>query len=202
MDINKTHKLKETSYFKREFNKQQIVIGNSYRTGLGHYDAWTKKINGNYKCTSPYSIGLDGTIYEHFNPKFYSSFLRDKELDKKIIPIVLENEGWVIKDLNKKKFITWDGEPYDRDEPLIEKKWRTKIRWAPYSNKQIKSLIELVNYLIDKFGIERKVALDNIKDKEHKEFKGISYRSNYSKNYLDVSTAFDFDGFKKAIENN
>lgn len=200
MDINKEYRLKDTSYFKKEHIKQQIVIGNTYREGLDYYEAWSKKISGNYKRTSPYSIGLDGTIYEHFDPKYYSSFLHDRDFDKKIISIVLENEGWIIKDLNKKTMITWDGEPYKRDEPLIEKKWRSKVRWAPYSKEQLDSLIWLVNHLIKKFNIERVVYPDNMKINDFKAFKGVTYRSNYSRNFLDVSPAFDFIGFKNAIE--
>lgn len=202
MDINKDYRLKDTSYFKKEFNKQQIVIGHTNRLGMDYYDAWTNKISGTYKKTSPYSIGLDGTIYEHFDPKYYSTFLRDRDFDKKIISIVLENEGWLIKDFNKKKMITWDGEPYGRMDPLVEQKWRSKVRWAPYSKKQLDSLIWLVNHLIEKFSIKRFVSPDNVKDKDFKNFLGVTYRSNYSKTFLDVSPAFNFIGFKKAIETN
>jgi hypothetical protein len=193
MDINKDYTLNDTSYFKRKFKKQQIVIGNSLTVGLNHYDDWNKKMSGKFKRTSPYTIGLDGTIYEHYNPIYYSSFLRDDVFDKKIISIVLENEGWVTKDFNKKTFITWNGDIYNRKEPLVEKKWRGKLRWAPYSDEQMESLSNLCNYLIEEFNLDRTVSSDNIKINDFAHKKGVYYRSNYSRNFLDVSPAFDFD---------
>lgn len=196
MDINYEYKLKDSSYFKKKYKKQQIVIGNSLNIGLRHFDNWNKKISGKYKGTSPYTIGLDGVIYEHYDPSYYSTFLKDDVLDKRIIPIVLENEGWLTKDLNKKRFIMWNGSIYNRNEALFERKWRGKLHWAPYTDEQMESLALLCNYLINKFNISKKVSSDNIKIKDYRLKKGVYFRSNYSKNYLDVSPAFNFNYLK------
>jgi hypothetical protein len=201
MDINKKNRLKDSSYFKKKYKKQQIVIGNSLNVDLKHFDIWNKTISGKYKGTSPYSIGLDGVIYEHYDPSYYSSFLNDENLDKKIISIILENEGWVTKDFNKKTFIMWNGNIYNRKEPLFERKWRGKLRWAPYSNEQMESLVLLCNHLTDKFNIPKEVSSDNITITDYRLKKGVYYRSNYSKNYLDVSPAFNFNYLKENVEN-
>lgn len=201
MDINKEYKSKETSYFKKKYKKQQIVIGNSLNVGLEHFQIWNRKINGKYKGTSPYTIGLDGVIYEHYDPTYYSSFLKDDVLDKRIISIILENEGWLNKDFNKKTFIMWNGNIYNRNEALFERKWRGKLHWAPYSDKQMESLVLLCNHLTDKFNIPKQVSSDNIKITDYRLKKGVYFRSNYSKNYLDVSPAFNFNYLKENVEN-
>jgi len=200
VDINKEYRLKETSYFKQKFRKTQIVIGNTSNKGMTHFDIWNRKISGKYKGTSPYTIGLNGIVYEHYDPIYYSSFVKDTNLDKKIISIVLENEGWVTKDFNKKKYIMWDGDIYNRMDPLVERKWRGKLRWAPYSEKQLDSLVLLCNKLTDDFKIPKVVSSDNIIINEITSKDGIFYRGNYSKNFLDVSPAFDFNYLKTKIE--
>ena len=89
VDLDKSHLLGEKSYFKEEHKKTQIVIGNTLNTGLTHFDIWRDKLNGNYKGTSPYTIGLNGVIYEHYNPKYYSTFIKDDNMDKKIICLII-----------------------------------------------------------------------------------------------------------------
>lgn len=202
MDINNEYRLNEGSYFKSIFNKTQIVIGNTFNKGMDHFDIWNKKINGKYKGTSPYTIDLQGRVYEHYDPIFYSSFLKNDDFDKQIIPIVLENEGWVTKDFNKNKYIMWDGDIYNRMDPLVERRWRNKLKWAPYSGKQMESLVLLCGKLINDFKIDKFVSPDNIKLNEITSKSGVFYRSNYSKHFLDVSPAFNFTYLKNKIENN
>tara|TARA_R110000796_G_scaffold252137_1_gene385322 strand:- start:18729 stop:19400 length:672 start_codon:yes stop_codon:yes gene_type:complete len=200
VDINKEYRLKETSYFKSKFKKTQIVIGNSFNKGMNHFDIWNKKISGKFKGTSPYTIDLQGRVFEHYDPTYYSTFLRKKEFDKKVISIVLENEGWLIKDFNKKTHIMWDGDIYNRIDPLVERKWRGKLRWAPYSDKQMESLALLCDKLTDEFKIPKIVSSDNIKLNEIASKSGVFYRGNYSKKFLDVSPAFNFNYLKTKIE--
>ena len=202
MDINRDYILENTSYFKSKYKKKQIVIGNTANKGMNHFDTWNKKINGKYKGTSPYTIDLSGRIYEHFDPTYYSSFVKNDKIDKKVISIVLENEGWVTKDFNKNKYITWDGDIYNRMEPLVERKWRNKLRWAPYSEKQMDSLAFLCDKLTDEFNIPKIVSSDNIRINEIEFKSGIFYRANYSKKFLDVSPAFNFNYLKDKIEKN
>lgn len=200
MDINKDYILGENSFFDKKFKKKQIIIGNTFNTNMDHFDVWKQKISGKYKKTATYTVTLDGKICEHFDPAYYSNFLNCGEFDKKIISIVLENEGWLIKDFELDNFVNWSGDVYNRSDALHKQSWRGKNNWAPYSDKQINSLVSLCNYLIDNFDIERYVSPDNIKIKYFTKKNGIYYRSNYSKNMLDVSPAFNIDYFKSKIE--
>ena len=200
VDINYDFKLTKSNYIDKIHNKKQIIIGNTGLLGMSHFDLWGKKINGKFKGTSPYTIALDGTIYEHFNPKYESKSLNLKELDETAISILLENEGWLSKDFEKNELITWSGDIYNRKDKPIDVKWRGKLRWAPYAEVQLESLISLCKSLSKEFGIELKTINHNTRVDNIAEKKGIYYRSNYTINYLDVSPAFNFDKFKNKIE--
>ena len=106
-----------------------------------------------------------------------------------------------MRDFNENEFIMWNGNIYNRNDSLYEKKWRGKSDWAPYSDKQMVSLGLLCDKLINDFNITREVSPDNITIRNYKDKRGVYYRSNYSKNYLDVSPAFDFNYLKEKIEN-
>ena len=95
-----TYYLTTNNYIFEETDKDKIVIGNTFSTNMNHYIGWSTRYNGKYKKTANYTVRLDGSIYEHFNPKYHSNFTDYISLDKTIISIVLENEGWLIKDLN------------------------------------------------------------------------------------------------------
>ena len=55
---------------------------------MRHFESWINRRNGNYKKTTPFTIDVDGTIYQHYDPKYYSDFL-NCEQDKCNIPIIL-----------------------------------------------------------------------------------------------------------------
>jgi hypothetical protein len=199
--INKDKfKLGDDSYIQEIHPKQIIVIGNTMSSGMKHFDAWANKINGKYKRTAAYTITLNGVIYQHYDPKYYSRFVGSGMFDRNCIPIALENEGWVTKDFQYETYINWAGEQYKRKDSLIEKSWRGRLKWAPYSEKQMDSLVYLCDNLIKTFGIPKFVNPNNVKVNDFTKKKGIYYRSNYLKTSLDVSPAFDIKYLKDKIE--
>jgi hypothetical protein len=201
--INKDYKLTSDNFYTEEFEKTQIVIGNTWSMNMTHYDLWLNKSNGNFKGVAPYTIALDGTVYEHYDPKYYSKTITLEDWDEFIIPIVVENEGWLTKDYKNNELLTWCGDIYKREGgKTLNSKWRGKLEWALYNDAQLDSLVELCDTLIEKFGIKRFVSSHNTKIIDIAEKKGIYYRSNYNANYLDVSPAFNFKEFKNRIEQN
>lgn len=201
MDFNKNFKLNDESFHSKKFEKTRIFIGDTLNVGMGHFNNWGNKLNGNYKRTATYSILLNGSIHEHFNPEFFSDFLNDKQLDKYSISIVLENEGWLVKNFKLNKFINWSGSIYNRDGIVIKKSWRNKLNWSPYSDSQMDSLVILCNHLIKTFNINRYISPDNLIISDFSKEFGIYYKSNHNKRCTDVSPAFDFKKFKEKIEN-
>tara|TARA_B100001287_G_scaffold275813_1_gene284547 strand:- start:5993 stop:6604 length:612 start_codon:yes stop_codon:yes gene_type:complete len=197
---NLTYELTENNYYSKEFEKKQIVIGNTFNEKFYHFNGWLTRLDGQYTNTANYTITRKGEVYEHFNPTYYSDFVNEKRVDKKIISIVLENQGWLKKDLLSDKYFDWVGNTYKRRVKVYEKRWRGQQYWDPYTPKQLKSTIDLVNHLCDTFKIDRKCVGHNTYTKEVGDFNGITYRSNYYKDNTDVNPSWNFRKFKERIE--
>jgi hypothetical protein len=195
MEIDKkNYILKEDNYIKEVYQKTQIVIGHSGRKKMRHFESWINRRNGKYKKTAPFTIDIDGTIYQHYNPKYYSNFL-DFEQDKCNIPIVLVNQGWLkLNDMNV--YVDWLGHIYSKNIDPLEKNWRDHKYWAKYTEEQFISLKELIDYLSKEFNINRRVINNNVYDENVDLFKGITFRSNYSRVLTDVSPAFEIEKIK------
>lgn len=199
--MKNTHILGENNYYRSEYPKSQILIGNTFASGLSHFSRWQTRLNGKYKQTTPFTITKDGVIYCHYDPKHHSDFIGIEEIDRYIIPIVLENEGWLIKDSDSERYINWVGDIYNEEDGIIETRWRNHRYWSPYTNEQIESLIKLSKYLCERFDIPLEALAHNTKA-EVQFFEGIAYRSNYSKYYTDISPAFNTTEFKNKLELN
>jgi len=202
VEINKNY-FSEDNYHSEVYKKNKIIIGNTLTNKMSHIGLWKNKLNGTFKGIAPYVISMDGKIHQYYDPKYYSEILKMGDNDKEIISILLENVGWLTKDYQKNELLTWCGNIYKKEDgPIANIKWRGKMRWAPYTQDQLDSLVQLTEYLISEFGINRYVSEHNTKILDIEEKEGIYYRSNYNINYMDVSPAFNFKEYKTKIENN
>lgn len=198
-----TYKLGSNNYIKEVTVKDKIVIGNTFTTDMRHYAGWLKRWNGNYNKTAMYTITLGGDVYEHFPPNFYSNFMNDSDFNESSISILLENEGWLMRDvLDKKRYINYIGHIYKREDEILYKKWRKYNYWAPYTEKQMESTINLVKKLCSDFNIPLEVVSHNTQLDDIDTFNGVLYKSNFTKYYTDVNPAWDFTTFKNKIELN
>ncbi len=192
--------LPRKNYVVSEHIKKQIVIGHTFNHDMRHVIGWLHRHNGNYKKTAAFTIDAAGFVYKHFNPKYQSKFFDDKLLDDRSIVILLENDGWLIKN-NKNQYITWNGDIYNKNPEIVKVKWRGYEYWAPYSEKQVESAIMLVNEICNDFSIPLNIIGHNTKINGLKSYEGVIYRSNFNLNNTDLSPAFDFSDFKEKIEN-
>jgi N-acetyl-anhydromuramyl-L-alanine amidase AmpD len=198
---SKKYILSESNYYDTNSTKKQIVIGHTYSKDMSFFNGWLKRMNGNYKKTTPYTVDIDGKIYNHYPPTKHSDYLGFEPYDLKVIPITLVNEGWLLKDILKNCYIDWVGNIYDREDGVLEKRWRNHTYWSPYSEKQFNSLVKLIKKLCKEFDIPNKVIDHNTQVSDINKFEGIVYKSNYNKNTTDLSPAFDYNKLKKMIEN-
>lgn len=203
MKIDKeTYKLGNKNFIKKETFKERIVLGNSFATDMNHFIGWNERWFGQYTKTANYTIKFNGDIVEHFSPKYYSNFLNDDFINRTTISIILENEGWLLNDLfENNKYVNYVGEIYKRDKPVIDKKWRNYRFWAPYTDEQVESTVELVTYLCGEYDIPLKVIGHNTNFSESNLFNGILYKSNFERYYTDINPAWNFTEFKKKVEN-
>ena len=198
---NTTYKLNEKHYIAEGTDKNRIVLGLTYCTGMKHYNSWLNRYNGKYAKTAMFTIGLNGKIYEHFSPNYYSNYMMDNKLNENTITILLENEGWLVKDLiNENQYINYIGYIYNREDTIVEKSWRNQKFWAPFSDKQIKSTIELTTKLCNNFKIPIKAVSHNTNFDGAYDFNGVLYKSNFKKYYTDISPAWDCEQFKNKLE--
>lgn len=199
IDLEK-YKLDEKNYYITEFNKRQIVIGNSFSEKDYHIKGWKTRMGGEYKKTSTFTIFKNGEVYQHFNPSMYSDFLDNKSMDKKIISISIENQGWLQKDLINNEYFNWVGNIYKKNKDVCEKRWRGYTYWDTYTNKQITSCVKLVEYLCEKYNIPKNCVGHNTFIEGIEYFEGITFRSNYYKDSTDLNPSWDFKKFKELIE--
>lgn len=199
MEIDVSLTLPYQNYIQIESLKKQIVIGNTNNNQMKHYIGWLNRYNGKYKKTAAFTIDAAGVIYKHFEPKYQSKFFPDLETNNRSIVILLENDGWLMKDEEKNGFISSLGYIYKGKE-VFEKKWRGYTHWAPYNKQQIDSVIGLVKDLCNEFYIPLTAMTHNTKIYGLDEYQGILYRSNMETHYTDITPAFDFDYFTNNIE--
>lgn len=198
--MKNTHLLGIQNFYQTEYKKTQIVVGNTFASGLDHVTRWQTRLNGKYKSTAPFTILRDGTIHLHFDPKHHSDFMGIKDIDRHCIPIVLENQGWLTKDLTNDRYLTWIGDIYNEEEEIVETRWRNHSYWSPYTEEQTDSLVKLCKYLCERFNIPLEAIPHNCNVTTVDNFEGITYKGNFSKYFSDVSPAFDFDEFKNKLE--
>ena len=194
-----TYPLTNKNYHDELYDKTQIVIGHSFRADMLHFASWIYRINGNNKKTANFTINKEGKIYQHYDPKYYSTFI-NCEQDKASISIVLENSGWFRKDSLVDRYIDWLGNIYRKDsKDVLMKRWRNHTYWDRYSDIQLESLKELIIKLCDDYNIPKNFIGHNTYDENVDLFKGITFRSNYHQESTDVSPAFDMNILKNII---
>lgn len=196
---NVKYKLPENNYYKSVYKKTQIVVGNTFSSNMLHYNGWLTRYGGNYKKTAAFTISSGGKIFEHYDPQYYSDFLSIKNSNQNIIPVLIENDGWLTKDLDGKYF-NWVGNEYTKPDLVVKRSWRNHDYWATYSTKQINSLIKLVRHLSEKFDISLQTIGHNTKVDDIYEYNGVVFRSNYLKECTDLSPAWDYNIFKNKLE--
>jgi len=191
-----TYKLPNTNYYNEVYDKTQIIIGHSYRTGMLHYGSWIYRLNGKNKKTSTFTIDKEGKIFQHYDPKYFSDFVGHQQ-DKASISITLENVGWYRKDSMIDRYVDWLGHNYKKQpNEVVMKRWRNYTYWDKYTEPQMESLKNLVNKLCEDYKISKNFIGHNVYDESVDLYKGVTFRSNYHQESTDVSPAFNMEVLK------
>jgi hypothetical protein len=155
-----------------------------------------KRYYGAYDFVFTFTIGQDGAVYEHYNPRHFSKHFNNMNIDRQIISVALENIGW-LKQNTSAQNIDWKGHIYNGE--VVEKIWRGKNIWAVYTPQQVNALLEFLPLLIEEHNIEPNFSGNNLPMADPHKFKGLLNRSNYMKFYYDLSPAFDFELITKML---
>jgi len=186
--------------FDKNKKKKQIILCHSFRNYDEYLNSLKYRLNGKYDKIPNYFITKNGEILNLISDDSYSNFFFDNSINKNSVIICLENLGWLEKTPLGLSYSNWIGDIYSKS--VFERKWRNKLFWEPYPKEQIDSLISLSKKLIKKFSIDNKFIGHNTKVEGIKLFNGIVCRSNYNNVFTDLSPSFDFEYFKKNIEEN
>ena len=197
-----TYKLPTENYIPIETIKTRIVLGNTFNHDMKHMIGWKHRYNGKFKRTAAFTIDAAGSVYKHFDPKYFSRFFNNLEMDQKTIVILMENDGWLQKDHQNNRYITWLGDIYNQPTEVVEKRWRGHDYWTPYTKEQLESATELVKELCKEFNIPTMAVSHNTKIENVGDIHGVLYRSNIDRQYTDISPSWNFDEFKNKVELN
>lgn len=183
----------------RNKRKKQIVLTHTSRNVTDYISSLKYRYNGKYDKIPHFIIQKDGRVFQMIDPSLYSNILDSEQQNKHSIVICLENLGWLKKNPLNPSYVNWIGDIYK--EGIYERKWRGHFFWEPYTNEQMENLVELSLYLCEMFSIPASCIGHNVKLDGIEKFEGIVTRSNFTTDNTDLSPAFDFDYFKKILEN-
>ncbi|MBN1698187.1 MAG: N-acetylmuramoyl-L-alanine amidase [Spirochaetales bacterium] len=191
-------------YHSEETTKHQIVL--HYTVGpVSSALPWLTRQD--YDVSVAYMIARDGTVYELFDPKYWSNHLGipanyDDFCCKQTIAIEICNKGWLDRDGD---ILKNDLAPYNycriSDSDYYYRhyeEFRGHYYYATYSQEQYKALRRLIPYLCMKFNIRHKFLPkkrinDFLSENEMKNFRGILTHTNFRTGKQDVGPAFRWE---------
>lgn len=185
--------------FELNENKTQIILTHSSRSIIPFINSLKHRINGKNQKIPHFLIDREGKIIQLLDELEVPKLFKDDNYNRNGIVICYENLGWLEKEVLKSYHINWIGNIYTNK--VTNRKWRDYYLWQPYTEEQINSSVKLCKMISEKHGIKLKMVGHNTKVKGVESFEGIITRSNFDEHSTSVSPAFDFEYFKKKLEN-
>jgi N-acetyl-anhydromuramyl-L-alanine amidase AmpD len=183
----------------KQKRKKQIILCHTSREVQEYLTSLKHRYNGQYDKIPNYIITRKGEILQLLEDNTYSNYLDDEYTNKNSIIISLENLGWLEKKPLTNYYMTWPGSIYN--DKAYEKKWRDFFFWQPYTSIQIEMAAELCNYLSDTLNINKRCIGHNTRFAGVSNYEGIVSKSNYDSSFTDLNPSFNFEEFKKYLEN-
>jgi N-acetyl-anhydromuramyl-L-alanine amidase AmpD len=196
IDIQKYGNFKPTGKQKK---KKQIILCHTSREVKEYLTSLKLRYNGKFDKIPNYIITREGKILQLLSDDSHTNFFQESNINRNSIIICLENLGWLEKKPLTNYYINWKGSIYNQQ--VYEKKWRDYFFWQPYTDLQIKSTADLCNQLISDYKIDKRCIGHNVKIDGISEFEGIVTRSNFNSNFTDLNPSFNFETFRKFLEN-
>lgn len=183
----------------KQKKKKQIILCHTSREVEEYLASLKFRYNSKFDKIPNYVITRDGKILQLLPELSYSNFFGNEEINKNSVVISLENLGWLEKKPLSKYYINWKGSIYNQQ--VYEKKWRDYFFWQPYTTSQLTSTADLCNQLIRTLRIENRCIGHNTKVDGIEGYEGIVSKSNFSSNFTDLNPSFNFETFRKLLEN-
>ena len=183
----------------KQKKKNQIVLTHTGRNVENYLVSLRYIYNGKFDRIPNYVIKKNGDILQLLNDIEHTNYFKEPNINRNGIIICLENLGWLEKQPLENQYVNWIGDIYN-GKPF-ERKWRDYFFWDKYTDEQIDSLTTLCKTIIKEKRMNKDIIGHNTKVRNVELFEGIVTRSNFDSNITDVSPAFDFEKFRKKLEN-
>ena len=171
-------------------NANQILLCNTNRNIKDYIKSLEVRNNGNYKKKPNYLIDKKGKIHELSTVDVSEEYLCEYRKDG-VIVVCLENRGWLKRRTSDGKYVDWLGDIYN--SKVVSKKWRNKLFWDRYSDKQIEITKKLIKEICNNNGVLNDFIGHNVLVDGVENFKGIVTRSNYNEYWTDINPSFNFE---------
>jgi N-acetyl-anhydromuramyl-L-alanine amidase AmpD len=183
----------------KQKKKHQIILTHTGRNVENYLVSLRYRYNGKFDRIPNYVIKKNGDILQLLNDIEHTNYFKEPNINRNGIIICLENLGWLEKQPLENQYVNWIGDIYN-GKPF-ERKWRDYFFWDKYTDEQIDSLTTLCKTIIKEKRMNKDIIGHNTKVRNVELFEGIVTKSNFDSNITDVSPAFDFEKFRKKLEN-
>jgi N-acetyl-anhydromuramyl-L-alanine amidase AmpD len=183
----------------KQKKKRQIILTHTGRNVENYLASLRYRYNGKFDRIPNYVIKKDGVVLQLLNDIEHTNYFKEPNINRNGIIICLENLGWLEKEPLENQYVNWIGDIYN-GKPF-ERKWRDYFFWDKYTEEQINSLTILCRKITKEKRINKDLIGHNTKVRNVEMFEGIVTRSNFDSNITDLSPAFDFEKFRKKLDN-
>lgn len=205
-----TLRLGTGQYMRQETAKKQIVLHfTAGGTARGAFDSWVQDAR---TVATAYIVGLDGQIYECFDPKYWAFALGVKgsaARPAEQAAIQIEIVGWGPLKLRGQDLCTWPANWTKRYCTLadtgkyVKKSFRGMDYFTTYPDAQFLAVVALVKYLCRRFQIPPDIPPPDFRGVANVSraagFRGIVAHENYRDSKWDTGPAFDWQRFDSLI---
>jgi len=174
----------------KEGKANQILLCNTNRNSKDYIKSLEIRDNGNYQKKPNYLIDKKGKIHQLNSIDVSEEYLYEYRKDG-VIVVCLENRGWLSRRSSDGLYVDWLGDIYNNK--VFSKKWRNKLFWDKYNDKQIEMTKKLIKEICNKNGIRNEFIGHNVLVDGVENFKGVVTRSNYNEYWTDINPSFNFE---------
>ena len=173
--------------------KKQVLLCNTGRNFKDYMKGIAYRRNGKYEKTPNYIVDKNGKVYEMGDEDVTNLYLTGyhNDYDDGVVVISLENDGWLRRRSSDGKYVNWLGDIYNNK--VFEKKWRNKLFWDEYTEKQMKATKKLVEKICKEYDILNEFIGHNVLVDGVEHFEGVVSRSNYNEYWTDINPSFKFE---------
>ena len=159
LDVDTDNHMGPEQYIKQEFDKDKLYIhftvsGPDAKNVIRYWDGNSPRIATAYVISG--RGDEDGKVYEAFHPDYWSYHLGVKgtkgKLDKHSLGIEICAWGRLTKK-GDKFYTVYGGQVPEEEVYTLEDKWRGDKYYHAYSDKQVKSLEELILWIVKEYDI-------------------------------------------------